>query len=209
MLTASSILQNFPLVKLVFSNFLLAARNFLLGVLKLALGLGGWLDIWWVGNGPGFGIGKGVGTLLVFFLVSSWVCNVSFFNIFSFGWVGFCFGVGNVVLVGNVAGVGIGVGVVSSCSFILFVSDAAAGRCFCLFLGLDLVGFVGNGVGIILGVGIGNGVGTFGQVGSFCCFWLGFGKWVGNFGWGCRLVCLFFFLLVVLMTKSHTSIMSL
>jgi hypothetical protein len=52
-------------------------------MLKLAFGLGGWLDIWWVGNGPGFGIG--------------------------------------------------------------------------------------------------NGVGTFGQVGSFCCFWLGFGKWVGNF----------------------------
>ena len=175
-------------------------------MLTLTLGLVCWLYIWWVGNGPGFGIGKGVGTLLVFFLVSSWVCNVSFFNIFSFGWVGFCFGVGNVVLVGNVAGVGIGVGVV-----ILFVSDAAAGRCFCLFLGLDLVGFVGNGIGIILGVGIGNGngVGTFGHVDSFFCFCLGIGKWVGNFGRGCKLVCLFFFLLlIVLMPKSHTSMSS-
>ena len=112
------------------------------------------------------------------------------------------------VVVGNVVGVGIGVGVVvSSCSFILFVSDAAAGQCFCLLLGLDLVGLVGNGVGIILGVGIGNGVGTFGHVDSFCCFCLGIGKWVGNFGRGCKLVCLFFFLLllVVLMPKSHTS----
>ena len=145
-------------------------------MLTLTLGLVCWLDIWRVGNGSGFGIGKGVGTLLVFFLVSSWVCNVSFFNIFSFGWVVFCFGVGNVVVVGNVAGVGIGVGVVSSCSFILFVSDAAAGRCFCLFLGLDLVGFVGNGIGIILGVGIGNGVGTFGHVDSFFCFCLDIGN---------------------------------
>ena len=90
------------LVRFVFSNFLLAARNFLLGVLRLGSGLVGvgGVDTRWVGNGPGFGIGMGVGNLCVLILFSSWVGKISCFIFVSWDCFGFGFGVGNVVGVG-------------------------------------------------------------------------------------------------------------
>ena len=64
---------------------------------------------------------------------------------------------------------------------------------------------VGNGVGLLLGVGIGTWVGAFGRVGnSFCFFSFGVGMRIGIEGLGCKLVCLFFFfLLVIWIPKSH------
>ena len=65
----------------------------------------------------------------------------------------------------------------------------------------------GNGVGNLLGVGIGTWLGAFCRVGnSFCFFGFGVGIWIGIECLGCELVCLFFFfLLVVWVPKSHTS----
>ena len=114
--------------RLACSNFLLAARNFLLGVLRLGLAFWamcvGRVGIWWVGNGPGVGIRRGVGNLwdLVLVLFSSWIGKVScFFFFVSCGCLDLGSGVGSVIV-----GVGIAVRVGNSCNCFLFGLGASA-----------------------------------------------------------------------------------
>ena len=143
----------------------------------LRLGLAFWamcvglVGIWWVGNGPGVGIGRGFGNLwdLELVLFSSWIGKVyCFFFFVSCGCLVVGSGVGSVIM-----GVGSSVRVGNSCNCVLIGLGSSAGQCFGLFLGVWVGNWVGNGVG--------NGVGSapwagFGFGNSFCCF--GFGSCV-------------------------------